>query len=134
MNSRCFLELNELIARVEDAGITVSWVKLQRCNAGWDASTRTIWLRESLFATPRRAVSVLAHEFGHFLLGHDGPQSPGEEARADMVAAGILIDPADYAHAERIFDGDAHLIARDLGVTVSLVRAFQGTLVPVVCL
>lgn len=122
------MELHELIARVEDAGITVSWVKLQRCNAGWDASTRTIWMRTDLYATPRRALSVLAHEFAHYLLRHDGPQSPGEEARADVVAAGVLIDPADYAHAERVYDGDPYLIAQDLGVTVSLVRAFQGSL------
>lgn len=127
------MELNELIARILDAGITVSWTKLRHCNAGWDASRQTIWMDHGLASTPRRAVSILAHEWAHALLGHHGPQSPREEARADMVAAGILIDPADYARAERIFDGDAHLIAQDLGVTVSLVRAFQGSLARVAC-
>lgn len=85
-------------------------------------------MRTDLYATPRRAVSVLAHEFAHFLLGHDGPQGLAEEARADMVAAGMLIDPAEYARLERLYDGDTCQIAFDLGVTVSLVRAFQGSL------
>ena len=125
------MELDELIARVEDAGITVAWAKLQRCNAGWDATTRTIWMRDGLYATPRRAVSVLAHEFAHFLLRHDGPQGPSEEARADMVAAGILIDPGEYARLERLYDGDPHQIAFDLGVTTRLVRAYQGSLASV---
>lgn len=125
------MELDKLIARVEDAGITVAWAKLQRCNAGWDATTRTIWMRDGLYATPRRARSILAHEWAHCLLGHEGPQPEYEEARADMVAAGILICPGRYRKAETMYGPDVHAIALELGVTVSLVFAFQGSLASV---
>jgi len=122
------MDLIELIARVEDAGITVSWTKLQRCNAGWDAGARTIWMKDGLYATPRRAKSILAHEWGHAILGHDGPQPDHEEARADMVAAGILIDPAAYARAERLHGTDAVAIALELDVSTRLALAYQGNL------
>lgn len=122
------MELPELIARVEDAGITVSWARLKTCNAGWDHETRTIWLDHSLHSEPRNALSILSHEFGHALLGHVGPQSAREEARADTVAAGILINPAEYALAEAIYPGDAHAIAFELGVTARIVTAYQDGL------
>lgn len=120
-----------MIARVEDAGITVAWAKLQRCNAGWDAMARTIWMDVSLIGTPRRARSILAHEWAHAILGHEGPQSPIEEARADVWAARLLICPGQYRRAELAYDGDPHQIAFDLGVTTRLVRAYQGSLASV---
>ena len=122
------MELTELIARVEDAGITVAWVPLSTCNAGWDAPRRTIWMRNNLYSTPRRAVSILAHEWAHALLGHEGPQSASEEARADTVAAGMLICPGAYRRAELAYEGDPHLIALELGVSERLVRTYQASL------
>lgn len=121
------MDLAELIARVEDAGITLRWTRFSRINAGWDADRRTIWLDDRLEATPRRAVSILAHEFGHALLGHAGPQGPAGEARADMVAAGLLINVEAYADLERA-GYDHATIAADLGVTEYLLAAFRRQL------
>lgn len=81
-----------------------------------------------LYATPRRAVSVLAHEWAHAILGHEGPQSEREEGRADMVAAGILICPGAYRRLELMHGSDTATIAWELGVTERLVRAFRGAL------
>lgn len=121
------MDLGELIARVEDAGISLRWTRFTRINAGWDADRRTIWLDDRLEATPRRAVCVLAHEFGHALLGHVGPQGPAGEARADMVAAGLLINVEAYADLERA-GYDHATIAAELGVTERLLDVFRQRL------
>lgn len=121
------MDLAELIARVEDAGISLRWTRFSRINAGWDADRRTIWIDDRIEATPRRAVSVLAHEFAHALLGHVGPQGPVEEARADTVAASLLINVEDYAELERA-GYDHATIAAELGVTEHLLDVFRQRL------
>ena len=123
------MTLDELIAVVEATGITVCWGIFTEANGGYDAATSTIWLDRALDSTPRRAVSVLAHECAHALEGHEGPQSRAVERRCDEIAARILIDPDDYAAAEKLHGGyNKTAIAEELGVATFIVSAYRRLL------
>ena len=39
-----------------------------------------------------------------------------------------LVDPIEYATAERLYDGDSYLIACELGVTVQVVEDYKSLL------
>lgn len=122
------MDLETLIARVEDAGITVLWANLKTCNAGYDHQRAIIWLDHSLSSKPRHAVSILAHEWAHAIRGDRGPQPEHVEARCDVIAAGILINPSEYALAESMYGEDLSQIAIELGVTARIVQAYRGVL------
>lgn len=127
--------MTRLVARAEDLGARVEWVRIVGPHAGaYDLSRRTIYLDWDLDSRPRHAVSTLAHELAHHVYQDAGFGDVWVERRADVWAARWLICPGRYRRVERMYDGDPYLIAQDLGVTTRLVHAFQGTLVPVVCL
>lgn len=69
---------------------------------------------------------VLAHELGHAYYGHT-VTTPATEKQADERAADLLIDPGDYARAERMSD-NPDFIAHELDITRRLVRAYQRRL------
>lgn len=119
------MTLDELISVVEATGFTVAWGAFRQSNGGYHSPTRTIWLDQTLDHTPRRAVSVLAHEFAHALEGHDGIQPRAIERRCDEIAARILIDPEAYAEAERLHGYNKAAIAEELGVASFIVSAYR---------
>lgn len=73
--------------------------------------------------------AALAHEYVHASLGHDGPQEAHVEARVDRRAARLLVSPAEYVLAERLYGADVAAIAEELGVPVWVVVAYQEWLV-----
>lgn len=77
--------------------------------------------------TPAEQRSVLAHELGHAFHGHwyQCEENALAERQADIYAARLLIDPAEYARLERI-DPDQHHLAEELGVTVDVIFAFEA--------
>lgn len=92
-----------------------------------------ISLRNDLGPINRRC--ALAHELGHYVLGHD-PEASGwwstrQENQADEWAANRLITPADYAAAELAHGPHAGGIASELEVTKHIVtvwrRSFERT-------
>ncbi|USR79371.1 ImmA/IrrE family metallo-endopeptidase [Arcanobacterium pinnipediorum] len=89
---------------------------------------KRIALNACLQSMPKNAISTLAHEFAHHLLGHDGPQPPTEEERADRLAARLLISPTEYDLAEKLHNGHPSAIAEELDVTCWIVKAYQNTL------
>lgn len=120
------MTLDDLITVVEATGFTVHWAQLSRSSGYYDATTKTIWLANSLDSTPRFAISVLAHEFAHALEGHDGPQPMAVERRCDEIAARIIIDPEAYAEAERLHGGyNKAALAEELGVASFIVSAYR---------
>lgn len=126
--------LTRLVARAEDLGARVEWVRIVGPHAGaYNLASRTIYLDWDLDSRPRHAVSTLAHELAHHVYQDAGFGDVWVERRADVWAARLLICPGRYRDAERMYDGDPYLIAQDLGVTVSLVSAFQGSLARVAC-
>lgn len=89
---------------------------------------RRIYLDSRL--TPAERRSVLAHELGHAHHGHPCGDDPpphvlrSRERQADVFAARLLIDAAEYARAERV-DPSADAIADELGVTVELIGVYR---------
>lgn len=74
---------------------------------------------------------TLAHEMGHWHHGHDWTRTHDrerDEHQADLFAARLLIDPLEYALAERIVGEHPGAIARELGVTTRLVELYRGDL------
>lgn len=76
--------------------------------------------------------AALAHEYIHATLGHDGLQEAHIEARVDRRAARLLVSPAEYVLAERLYGCDVAAIAEELGVPVWVVVAYREGLCGVV--
>lgn len=97
---------------------------------GYQPLTSTIRVTPGM--SVRTTSSIIAHELGHAILGHEPTSDRAargrQERRADEWAARLLISPDAYAEAERLRDGHPASIAFDLGVTVELVLAFQRLL------
>ena len=74
--------------------------------------------------TPVARRSVIAHELWHAYHGHACRQSGSGEDAADLYAALLLIDPTEYASAERLHPSPV-AIGRELGVESRLVEAYQ---------
>ncbi|RTE49609.1 ImmA/IrrE family metallo-endopeptidase [Actinobaculum sp. 352] len=120
------MEFTDLANRVEQAGVRIVWAHLTPGHTGAaDPATSTIYLDTILDATPRHAISTLAHELGHLTLGHTGPQPAHIEAATDEWAARLLISPVDYATAEHLLGPNPYLLAVELGVTEELIHAWQ---------
>lgn len=121
------MDFTELLTTIEENGITVKWARLSTINAGWDPTTRTIWLDNRLDGI--NAKCILAHEYAHALLGHDTHQhDDGHETHADIFASRLLINPVEYALAEQLHGTSTVNIADELGVTRWAVDAYRAWL------
>ncbi|MFJ4174654.1 ImmA/IrrE family metallo-endopeptidase [Microbacterium sp. NPDC089696] len=97
---------------------------------GYRPETSTIRVAPGQSARTTR--SIIAHELGHAVLGHEPTVDPAirarQELRADEWAARLLIAPEAYAEAEALRDGHPASMAFDLGVAVDLVLAYRRLL------
>lgn len=86
-----------------------------------------ISLRRGLGHVNRRC--TLAHELGHYVLGHDPSAadwwSARQEAAADRWAADLLITPEAYRAAELVRGPHTGAIALELDVTTHLVGVWR---------
>lgn len=79
--------------------------------------------------TYRAKRCVLVHELVHWAHCDDGEYARGLcEARARRETALTLIDPIEYALAERMFDGNPWAIADELDVTMQVLRDYRAVL------
>ncbi|WP_288270173.1 ImmA/IrrE family metallo-endopeptidase [uncultured Bifidobacterium sp.] len=79
--------------------------------------------------TYRAKRCVLVHELVHWAHGDDGEYARGLcEARTRRETALTLIDPAEYALAERTYDGNPWAIADELDVTMQVIRDYRSVL------
>ena len=72
---------------------------------------------------------TLAHEMGHWTLGHDWSREHDkahDERQADRYAARLLITMHNYEIAERLVGEHPGALARELGVTRRLVELRRG--------
>lgn len=120
--------MRKLLATANRLGVLVFACKLPGDMLGcYVPDQQRIYLDTRL--TPAEQRTVLAHEIGHAYYGHgctDGNATDAaHERRADVYAARLLIDPAEYERLELIHP-DPHLIADELGVTVGLVEIYRA--------
>jgi len=91
---------------------------------------RLVVLREGL--SHRAARCTLAHEIQHHLAGDEPSWSLHVQRKAELLAsrraAWMLIDPYEYAEAERLHEGHQASMAHALNVTVRVLRDWQATL------
>ena len=101
-----------------------------RTRGGFEPASRTIRISPGMSARTTR--SVLAHELGHAVLGHEPSTLPSlrrqQERQADEWAASRLITPRAYAEAEATRGPHLASLAFELDVTIELVQAYQRRL------
>ncbi|UJP39365.1 ImmA/IrrE family metallo-endopeptidase [Cellulomonas palmilytica] len=118
--------MDEMLEVARERGVRVAWRDLGRRNGEYH-STGLILLNPKRSQTVQRV--TLAHELGHAKYGHAWTDDPSEHARqerlADEYAAALLIDAQDYALAEAVVGPHVGALARELGVTASIVQAWQ---------
>lgn len=118
-------------AHAHELGLTVIEAELpDRVNGEYRHAQRLVVLRPGL--SQRAARCALAHEIQHALAGDEPTMSlvlhRKAEVRAARRAAWVLIDPYEYAEAERDHDGHVPSMAHALNVTVRVLRDWQATL------
>lgn len=67
---------------------------------------------------------TLTHELVHAQYHDSGCGGKGER-RARRETAMLLINPAEYALAERMYDGNPYQMAAELNVTVQIIHDYQ---------
>lgn len=121
--------MEQLLALAEELGLTIIERRGKHLG-GFRPHENVIRLTPGM--RHRTARSVLAHEIGHCVLGHEptlfGPLRARQERAADEWAALHLIDKDAYIEVERLRDGHIASMAHDLDVAPELVTAFQRML------
>lgn len=118
--------LSDLYNTADHMGIQVR----EKCiaddlNALYDDRKHIIYLSVGLNDRQKRC--ALAHELIH-AEHHDTGRDPKSEWRARKETALWLIDPLDYASAERVYDGNTYAIAVQLDVTLQVLHDYQQIL------
>lgn len=90
----------------------------------YDDDQRRIFVRHGL--TRRLEKQTLAHEFMHAYY-RDRSSHPTVEWRAWRGTASLLVDPAEYAAAERMSHSST-FIAAELDITTRVVEAYRDAL------
>lgn len=112
---------NQLGIRIIDACLPAGTLAL------WDETTRTILASPGLLHRQRRC--VLAHELAHAVNGDthallDDVAARKRERRADLTAAGWLLDPVAVRTALAVSPDSLNAAAADLDVTPRILSAW----------
>ena len=94
----------------------------------YDATTDVILIDRRLTYTAKRC--TLVHELLHWRHGDDGCSNDRsrQERRTRTQTARLLIDPAELALAERMYDDDLWSIADELNVTTQVLTDYRAML------
>lgn len=94
----------------------------------YDASNSVILIDRRLTYTAKRC--VLTHELLHWKHGDDGCSNnrSKQERRARTQTALTLVDPAELALLERMYDDDLWSIADELNVTTQVLTDYRAML------
>ena len=89
-------------------------------------STNTVLIDWRITYTRKRC--ALVHELVHWRHGDDtthGCIGGRNERRCRRETAMLLINPAEYALAERMYDGEPHQMAAELNVTIQIIQDYR---------
>ena len=92
-------------------------------------STNTVLIDRRITSTRKRC--ALVHELVHWQHGDDtthGCFGGRNERRCQRETAMLLINPTEYALAERMYDGNPYQMAAELNVTVQIVHDYMTLL------
>lgn len=89
----------------------------------YDRESDVILIDRRMTYTRKRC--TLVHELVHRAHGDDDHT---REHRCRMQTAGLLIDPAEYALAERMYEGNTWLMAEELNVTPQIIDDYRELL------
>lgn len=109
----------------EELGVPIVYRKLAGgLHAYWDGARIIVDTR--LSQTQERC--AITHDLMHVLAG-DEPylhvlSSPSIEAKRDLQAAELLIDPAAFRQAATMYPDDGAKVARELGITNRILNAW----------
>lgn len=94
----------------------------------YDNETHVILIDRRLTYTAKRC--TLVHELLHWRHGDTGcsNDSSKQEQRTRTQTARLLIDPAELALAERMYDDDLWSISEDLNVTTQVLTDYRAML------
>lgn len=94
----------------------------------YDAATEVILIDRRLTHTAKRC--TLVHELLHWRHGDTGCSNNSSklERRARQQTARLLIDPAELALVERMYDDDLWSIAEELNVTTQVLTDYRAML------
>lgn len=94
----------------------------------YDATTGVILIDRRLTYTAKRY--TLVHELLHWKYGDDGCSNDRsrQERRARTQTALTLVDPAELALLEHMYDDDLWSIADELNVTMQVLEDYRHTL------
>lgn len=94
----------------------------------YDAATEVILIDRRLTYTAKRC--TLVHELLHWRHGDTGCSNNSSklERRARQQTARLLIDPAELALVERMYDDDLWSIAEELNVTTQVLTDYRAML------
>lgn len=100
----------------------------------YDAENHVILIDRRLTYTSKRC--TLVHELLHWRHGDTGCSNNSSklERRARRQTARLLIDPAELALAERMYDDDLWSIAEELNVTTQVLGDFRLAMSERVCI
>lgn len=117
--------MDSIIAHAMELGLGVKWRDLGR-RSGELTSQGLILLNPRKSMLTQRI--TLAHECGHWWHGHDWTREHDverDERQADTYAARLLINPVEYAMAEKIVGHHPGALAKELGVTARLIELWR---------
>ncbi len=92
-------------------------------------ATNTVLIDRRITYVRKRC--ALVHELVHWRHGDDtsdGCAGSKIERRCRRETAMLLINPAAYAVAERMYDGEPHQMASELNVTVQVIEDYRQIL------
>lgn len=112
-----------LFQLAEQLGIRVRWRRHMADAGRWYPHSRKIALNLSL--EQKEVPSVLGHELGHAVHGHECRDDEAHEAQADAWAANFLLDADAIARCARIWPENPEYWCDELNVTPDILRAWM---------
>lgn len=116
------MKLDMLFEHAGDLGVEIEWHDLGERRGDYNERRKVIRLHRGL--TRNQIVDVFSHEVGHAVFG-DESTAPCIERRASEYGASLVIEPDEYAAAERMVGPHAGALAVELGVTRHLIEAWR---------
>lgn len=123
-------EITRLYTQADEMGLTIESIDLPRDICGlYDDQHKLILLADWL--NQRQRYCTLCHELIHAWHHDPGCGTPYGikcERRCRRETALALISPVDYGMVEQVYEGNAWMMAVELGVTVQVLSDYRQAL------